>query len=101
MRWTPRAASTGRKIDLKYQADDTGNPTNDTTQGPKSRRRGYVFAVVGVGNPVLHRGLVLGAEGVPAFGYLVSQDWNKHPDLFVPTGPFSTTRRLSPGLVDK
>ena len=51
MRSTPPAASTVARSILKYQADDTGSPTNDTTQARNLVEQDKVFAVVGVGTP--------------------------------------------------
>jgi branched-chain amino acid transport system substrate-binding protein len=78
----------GRKIYLKYKADDTGSPTNDTTQARNLVEQDHVFAVVGVGTPFFDGASFFAAEGTPAFGYVVTQDWNKHPDLFGAYGSY-------------
>jgi branched-chain amino acid transport system substrate-binding protein len=78
----------GRKIDLAYQADDTGSPTNDTTQARNLVEQDKVFAVVGVGTPFFDGASFFAAEGTPAFGYVVTQDWNIHPDLFGAYGSY-------------
>jgi branched-chain amino acid transport system substrate-binding protein len=72
----------GRKIYLKYQADDAGSPTNDTTQARNLVEQDHVFAVVGVGTPFFDGASFFASQGTPAFGYMVSQDWNNHSDLF-------------------
>ncbi len=72
----------GRKILLKDQADDTGSPTNDTTQARNLVGQDHVFAVVGVGTPFFAAASYFAATGTPAFGYMVTQDWNIHPNLF-------------------
>jgi branched-chain amino acid transport system substrate-binding protein len=78
----------GRTIDLKYQADDTGNPTNDTTQARNLVEQDQVFAVVGVGTPFFSGASFFASQGTPAFGYVVTQDWNIHPDLFGAYGSY-------------
>jgi branched-chain amino acid transport system substrate-binding protein len=78
----------GRKINLAYQADDTGSPTNDTTQARNLVEQDHVFAVVGVGTPFFDGASFFAAEGTPAFGYVVTQDWNIHPDLFGAYGSY-------------
>jgi branched-chain amino acid transport system substrate-binding protein len=90
----------GRKIYLRYQADDSGSPSQDTIQARNLVEQDHVFAVVGVGTPFFTGGSFLAAEGTPAFGYLVSQDWNTHPDLFGAYGSFLNYAEVEPGLVD-
>ncbi len=90
----------GRKIYLKYQADDTGSPTDDTTQARNLVEKDHVFAVVGVGTPFFDGASFFAAEGTPAFGYVVSQDWNKHPNLFGAYGSDLDYSEVEPGLVD-
>ena len=72
----------GRKIYLKYEADDTGSPTDDTTQARNLVEQDHVFAVVGVGTPFFSGASFFSTEGIPAFGYMVTQDWNNRADLF-------------------
>jgi branched-chain amino acid transport system substrate-binding protein len=90
----------GRKIVLKYQADDSGSPTDDTTQARNLVEQDHVFAVVGVGTPFFTGSSFFAAEGTPAFGYVVSQDWNDHPDLFGAYGSYLDYGEVEPGLVD-
>jgi len=90
----------GRKIYLKYQADDTGSPSDDTTQARNLVEQDHVFAVVGVGTPFFDGASFFAAEGTPAFGYLVSQDWNIHPNLFGAYGSYLDYSEVQPGLVD-
>jgi branched-chain amino acid transport system substrate-binding protein len=90
----------GRKIVLKYQADDAGSPTNDTTQARNLVEQDKVFAVLGVATPFFTGASFLAAEHTPAFGYLVSQDWNKHPNLFGAYGSYLDYAEVEPGLVD-
>jgi branched-chain amino acid transport system substrate-binding protein len=78
----------GRKIYLKYQADDTGSPTNDTTQARNLVEQDGVFAVVGIGTPFFDGASFFQAEGTPAFGYVVTQDWNNRSDLFGAYGSY-------------
>lgn len=72
----------GRKIILRYQADDTGSPTDDTTQARNLVEQDHVFAVVGVGTPFFDGASFFAAEGTPVFGYVVSTQWNDRPNLF-------------------
>jgi branched-chain amino acid transport system substrate-binding protein len=95
-----RGGVDGRKIYLKYQADDAGSPTNDTTQARNLVEQDHVFAVVGVGTPFFTGASFLAAEDTPAFGYVVSQDWNIHPNLFGAYGSYLAYSEVEPGLVD-
>jgi ABC-type branched-subunit amino acid transport system substrate-binding protein len=90
----------GRKIYLKYQADDGGNPTDDTIQARNLVEQDHVFAVLGVGTPFFTGATFLASEGTPAFGYLVSQNWNVHKNLFGAYGSFLNYSEVEPGLVD-
>lgn len=90
----------GRTIDLKYQADDSGSPTDDTTQARNLVEQDHVFAVVGVGTPFFTGASFFASQGTPVFGYVVSQDWNDHPDLFGAYGSFLDYAEVKPGLVD-
>jgi branched-chain amino acid transport system substrate-binding protein len=78
----------GRKIYLKYQADDTGSPTNDTTQARNLVEQDHVFAVVGIGTPFFDGASFFQAVGTPSFGYVVTQDWNNRSDLFGAYGSY-------------
>jgi len=78
----------GRKILLKYQADDAGSPSNDTIQARNLVEQDHVFAVVGVGTPFFDGATFFQQEGTPVFGYVVTQDWNKKSDLFGAYGSY-------------
>jgi len=95
-----RGGVDGRKIYLRYQADDSGSPTDDTAQARNLVEQDHVFAVVGVGTPFFTGASFLAAEGTPAFGYVVSQNWNIHPDLFGAYGSYLDFSEVQPGLVD-
>ena len=95
-----RGGVDGRMIDLKYQADDTGSPTDDNTQARNLVEQDHVFAVVGVATPFFTASSFLAAEDTPSFGYLVSQDWNDHPNLFGAYGSYLDYAEVRPGLVD-
>ncbi len=90
----------GRKIYLKYQADDAGSATDDAIQARNLVEQDHVFAVVGVGTPFFTGASFLAAEDTPVFGYVVSQDWNTHPDLFGAYGSYLSFSEVEPGLVD-
>ncbi len=95
-----RGGVDGRKISLGYQADDAGSPTNDTTQARNLVEQDHVFAVVGVATPFFTGATFFASQGTPVFGYLVSQDWNIHPDLFGAYGSYLDYAEVKPGLVD-
>lgn len=78
----------GRKIDLAYNLDDAASTTNDTTQARNLVTQDHVFAVVGVGTPFFSAANFFASEGTPVFGYVVSQDWNVHPNLFGAYGSY-------------
>jgi len=89
----------GRKIYLKYQADDTGSPTNDTTQARNLVEQDHVFAVVGVATPFFSGSSFFSAEGTPVFGYTVSTAWNDPPNLFAAYGSYLNYAETQPGQV--
>jgi branched-chain amino acid transport system substrate-binding protein len=78
----------GRKIDLKYQEDDGGSSTNDTTQARNLVEQDNVFAVVGVGSVVFSGSTFLAQQDTPTFGYQVTDDWNNYPNLFAAYGSY-------------
>jgi ABC-type branched-subunit amino acid transport system substrate-binding protein len=90
----------GRRIYLKYQADDDGSPTGDNLAARNLVEQDHVFAIVGVGTPFFTGASFLAAVGTPAFGYLVSPDWNTHPNLFGAYGSELDYSEVKPGLVD-
>ena len=90
----------GRKILLNYVADDAGSPTDDTDQARNLVEDDHVFAVIGVGTPFFAGATFFAAQGTPVFGYVVSQDWNFHPDLFGAYGSYLDYAEVEPGLVD-
>jgi ABC-type branched-subunit amino acid transport system substrate-binding protein len=89
----------GRKIYLKYRADDTGSPTDDTTQARNLVEQDHVFAVVGVATPFFSGSSFFATEGTPAFGYTVSTAWNDAPDLFAAYGSYLNYSQTQPGQV--
>jgi branched-chain amino acid transport system substrate-binding protein len=95
-----RGGVDGRKVLLSYKADDGASPTADTTDARNLVEQDHVFAVVGVGTPFFTGASFFAAEGTPVFGYLVSQDWNTHPDLFGAYGSYLNYAEVEPGLVD-
>ena len=72
----------GRKLILRYQADDQGSPTIDLTVAQQLVDQDHVFAIVGVGTPFFGSARYLASKGVPTFGYQVSNDWQDGPSLF-------------------
>ncbi len=76
----------GRKMVLKYQADDQGYPSQDSDMARTLVAQDHVFAVVGVGTPFFSGARYLADTGTPAFGYQVSADWGDGPTLFGQNG---------------
>jgi hypothetical protein len=94
---TPLAASTVARSTSQYQADDTGSPTNDTTQARNLVEQDHVFAVVGVGTPFFDRRLLLRRRGHPSLR-LRGHPGLEHPSRSssVPTAHISTSPPVSP-----
>jgi branched-chain amino acid transport system substrate-binding protein len=81
----------GRKLLLPASdvMDDQGNPSNDLAVAEELVQQKHVFAVVGVATPFFQAGQqYLGPQGVPTFGYVVSQDWDNYPNLFGTFGSY-------------
>lgn len=76
----------GRKLELAYTKDDQGNPTTDLTVAQELIQQDHVFAVVGVATPFFGGATYLAHQGVPTFGYQVSNDWVAGPSLFADYG---------------
>ncbi|MGD0321098.1 MAG: ABC transporter substrate-binding protein [Acidimicrobiales bacterium] len=72
----------GRRIDLRYVVDDAANPTTDEDQARNLVQQDHVFAIVGVGSPFFTADQYLARTGTPTFGYMVSGNWDKYPNLF-------------------
>ena len=84
----------GRKLVLKYQLDDQGEPTQDADLARTLVTQDHVFAVVGVGTPFFVGAKYLAQTGTPAFGYQVSADWSDGPTLFGQNGSNLDTTTL-------
>jgi ABC-type branched-subunit amino acid transport system substrate-binding protein len=80
----------GRKLYLKYEADDTGSGTTNASQARNLVEEDHVFAIVGVGTPFFEGASYLKSTGTPTFGYVVSQDWNNASNLFGAYGSYLT-----------
>jgi branched-chain amino acid transport system substrate-binding protein len=78
----------GRKIYIKYEENDGGSTTNDETEARTLVQQDHVFAVVAVGTPFFTGSTFLAQSGTPTFGYVVTQDWNKYPNLFGAYGSY-------------
>ena len=78
----------GRKIYIKYQENDGGSTTNDETEARTLVEQDHVFAVVAVGTAFFTGSTFLAQSGTPTFGYVVTQDWNKYPNLFGAYGSY-------------
>lgn len=91
-----RGGVDGRKLVLKYQLDDQGEPTQDADLARTLVTQDHVFAVVGVGTPFFVGAKYLAQTGTPAFGYQVSADWSDGPSLFGQNGSYLDTTTVSP-----
>ena len=91
----------GRKIYIKYQENDGGSTTNDETEARTLVEQDHVFAVVAVGTPFFTGSTFLAQSGTPTFGYVVTQDWNKYPNLFGAYGSYLdyTTEEPTSGYI--
>lgn len=78
----------GRKLELSYVEDDTGNGTTDTAVARNLVEQDHVFAIVGVGTPFFEGASYLKTTGTPTFGYVVSANWNDAPNLFGAYGSY-------------
>jgi ABC-type branched-subunit amino acid transport system substrate-binding protein len=91
----------GRKIYIKYQENDGASTTNDETEARTLVEQDHVFAVVAVGTPFFTGSTFLAQSGTPTFGYVVTQDWNKYPNLFGAYGSYLdyTTEEPTAGFI--
>jgi branched-chain amino acid transport system substrate-binding protein len=91
----------GRKIYIKYQENDGASTTNDETEARDLVEQDHVFAVVAVGTPFFTGSTFLAQSGTPTFGYVVTQDWNKYPNLFGAYGSYLdyTTEEPTAGFI--
>ena len=91
----------GRKIYIKYQENDGASTTNDEAEAKTLVESDHVFAVVAVGTPFFEGSTFLAQSGTPTFGYVVTQDWNKYPNLFGAYGSYLdyTTEEPTAGYI--
>ena len=75
----------GRKIDYKYQLDDTGNPTTFNQLANTLINQDHVFAVTGVATAFFSPSLFT-ESGIPTYGYNVTGNWSPQPNLFAAGG---------------
>ena len=75
----------GRKIELTYNTDDTGNPSQDTALEHTLVDQDHVFAVAGVATAFFTPGYFV-QTCTPTFGYNVTGNWNGPPNLFAAGG---------------
>jgi ABC-type branched-subunit amino acid transport system substrate-binding protein len=75
----------GRKIQLAYNTDDTGNPTQDNTLAHTLIDQDHVFAVAGVATAFFNPTYFV-QTCTPTFGYNVTGGWDKAPNLFAVGG---------------
>jgi branched-chain amino acid transport system substrate-binding protein len=75
----------GRKIDLKYTLDDGGNPSQFNQLANTLINQDHVFAITGVASAFFTPNVFVEAK-VPTYGYNVSSNWDKAPNLFAAGG---------------
>ena len=75
----------GRKIQLTYNTDDTGNPSQDTALEHTLVDQDHVFAVAGVATAFFTPTYFV-QTCTPTFGYNVTANWNGPPNLFAAGG---------------
>jgi len=79
----------GRTIKLAVKRNDSSQPTRDLLQVRALNEEDKVFAIIPVAALYLTGADYTVQRGIPVFGYHVSNDWQKGPNLFGETG--STT----------
>jgi branched-chain amino acid transport system substrate-binding protein len=75
----------GRKIDLKYTLDDGGNPSQFNQLANTLINQDHVFAITGVASAFFTPNVFTEAD-IPTYGYNVSSNWDKAPNLFAAGG---------------
>ncbi len=75
----------GRKIELTYNTDDTGNPSQDTALEHTLVDQDHVFAVAGVATAFFTPTYFV-QTCTPTFGYNVTANWSGPPNLFAAGG---------------
>ncbi len=75
----------GRKIELTYNTDDTGNPSQDTALEHTLVDQDHVFAVAGVATAFFTPTYFV-QTCTPTFGYNVTANWNGPVNLFAAGG---------------
>lgn len=74
----------GRKIDLAYNLDDGGSPSQFTQLTHTLIDQDHVFAV-GAASPFFSPGY-FAQSGTPTYGYNVTGNWSPYPNLFASGG---------------
>lgn len=80
-----RGGINGRKIDLAYNLDDGGNPSEFTAQAHALVNQDHAFAAVGISTYWFTPGFFV-QMGIPTYGYNVSDNWAGPPNLFGASG---------------
>jgi ABC-type branched-subunit amino acid transport system substrate-binding protein len=75
----------GRKIELKYTLDDGGNPSQFNQLANTLINQDHVFAITGVASAFFTPNVFTEAD-IPTYGYNVSNNWDKAPNLFAAGG---------------
>jgi ABC-type branched-subunit amino acid transport system substrate-binding protein len=75
----------GRKVNLTYTLDDTGNPSEFSALAHDLTDQDHAFAAVGVSSPFFSPNYLV-ENCVPTYGYNVTGNWQGPPNLFAPDG---------------
>jgi branched-chain amino acid transport system substrate-binding protein len=77
----------GRKINLAYDLDDGGNPSEFSTLARTLVNQDHVFAIVGV-STYFFSPTYFTSVGIPTYGYNVSGNWANAPNLYAAGGSY-------------
>ncbi len=87
----------GRRLDLAYNLDDDGNPSQFSSLARDLVDQDHVFAVTGVGTDFFSPG-VLAASGTPTYGFNSTGGWAGPPNLFGSDGSIQCYSCLVPSI---
>ena len=77
----------GRKLNLAYNLDDGGNPSQFTQLTHTLIDQDHAFAAVGIGTAFFSPNYFV-STGTPTYGYDVTENWSPAPNLFAAGGSF-------------
>jgi hypothetical protein len=86
----------GRKLNLAYNLDDGGNPSQFTQLTHALIDQDHAFAAVGIGTAFFSPNYFV-STGTPAHGYDVTDNWSPAPNLFAAVANEMIAMSLDPG----